>query len=103
MVTERQVCCGEFNYRVSITLADSAPRGAQIGTVDYSEGLSCGGILRAMRATGDVYEVEENITSGSGCVSPVTLFLTHDFTTETLAYRFGTSLNGGTAVLERDE
>lgn len=102
IVTERQRCCGEFQYRVTVTLADSAPRNAKVGDVEYTEGLECGGDWLATSASGDRYGVQERITRGNGCVSDVTIGLEHDPSEDLLHYRFGTPPNqGGTAVLSR--
>lgn len=103
-VIEKQACCGEFTYRVTVTLEDGAPRGQRVGGVVYSEGLDCAGDWMAKSASGSHYEVTEWITSGSGCVSPVDIRLTHDPVTQRLGYAFGIpSIQGGAAILEREQ
>lgn len=77
-----------FEYQADLKLGMSASPGSQIGTIDYSGTLNCGGDVLALSARGDEYRLEEQIVYGVHECANGTIQLNHDRTTNTLGYQW---------------
>ncbi|HZD05195.1 MAG TPA: hypothetical protein VE173_09765 [Longimicrobiales bacterium] len=80
---------GTATYRVDIVLGQSAPPGAKVGTIAYSEsGRDCGGDLVATDVEGSAYTVEEDLTYGLDRCDNGEIHLVYDVGAGTLAFEW---------------
>ena len=80
-----------LSYDLDMALQPEAIRGAQIGSIEYSGMITCGGNLFALEAGGSEWAVEEQIVVGRGkpeCANGGTIRLEHDAASDVLSWEW---------------